>query len=98
MKEGWEMKTLAEVCTKASSNITQKSIKDNEGDYSIYGASGFIKKVDFFHQEKPYIGIIKDGSGYGRIMKLEAKSSVIGTLAGSPYTVADELKTSFLTL
>lgn len=80
MREGWELVTLKDVCSKGSSNITQRSINDNEGQYSIYGASGLIKKVDFYQQEKPYIGIVKDGSGYGRIMKLEAKSSVIGTL------------------
>ena len=64
MREGWELVTLKDVCSKGSSNITQRSINDNEGQYSIYGASGLIKKVDFYQQEKPYIGIVKDGSIY----------------------------------
>ena len=65
---------LGDVCSKASSNITQRSIRGNEGKYPIYGASGLIEKVDLCQQEKPYVGIVKDGSGYGKIMKLEAKS------------------------
>lgn len=74
------MKTLNDLCTKASSSIAQKDITDNNGDYPIYGASGFIKKVDFFVQEKPYIAVVKDGAGVGRVMKLPAQSSVIGTM------------------
>jgi len=72
--------TLGEICKKGSSNIAQKDLEGNVGDYEIYGASGFIKKVNFYHQEKPYIGIVKDGAGVGRAMLLPAKSSVIGTM------------------
>ena len=72
--------TLGEICKKGSSNIAQKDLEGNVGDYEIYGASGFIKKVDFYHQENPYIAIVKDGAGVGRTMILPAKSSVIGTM------------------
>ena len=72
--------TLSDVCEKGSSNIAQKDIKDNTGDYDIYGASGFIKKVDFYHQEKTSVAVVKDGAGVGRAMLLPEKSSVIGTL------------------
>ena len=72
--------TLGEICKKGSSNIAQKDLEGNVGDYEIYGASGFIKKVDFYHQEKPYIAIVKDGAGVGRTMLLPAKSSIIGTM------------------
>jgi len=71
---------LSEVCTKGTSNIAQKDLDDRNGVYPIYGASGFIKNVDFYHQEKPYIAIVKDGAGVGRVMQLPAKSSVIGTM------------------
>ena len=72
--------TLGEICKKGSSNIAQKDLEGNVGEFDIYGASGFIKKVDFYHQEKPYIAIVKDGAGVGRTMLLPAKSSVIGTM------------------
>ena len=74
------MITLKDLCDKGSSNIAQKDIENSNGEYPIYGASGFIKNVDFYKQEKPYIAIVKDGAGVGRVMKLPAMSSVIGTM------------------
>lgn len=80
MKEGWEIVKIKDVCNKASSNVAQKSLDHNNGDYPIFGASGFIKNVDFFHFDKPYIGIVKDGSGIGRVNIYPAYSSLLGTL------------------
>lgn len=74
------MKKLSDVCAKGTSNIAQKDLDARNGCYPIYGASGFIKNVDFYHQEQPYIAIVKDGAGVGRVMQLPAKSSVIGTM------------------
>ena len=71
---------LGDVCDKASSNIAQKDIENNEGLFPIYGASGFIKNVDFYKQDNEYIAVVKDGAGVGRIIKCPAKSSVIGTM------------------
>lgn len=80
MKKDWEIKKLKDICEKGSSNVNMKDLSNLGGIYPIYGASGFIQNVNFYHQEKEYIGIIKDGSGIGRTMLLPAKSSVIGTL------------------
>ena len=74
------MARLDELCKKQSSSIAQKDLDDKEGTYPIYGASGFIKNVDFYDQDKPYIAVVKDGAGVGRVMLLPAKSSVIGTM------------------
>lgn len=74
------MARLGDVCKKATSNIAQKDLEGHCGNYPIYGASGLIANVDFYQQEKPYIAVVKDGAGIGRIMKLPAKSSVIGTM------------------
>lgn len=71
---------LEDVCLKGSSNLKQSDVIDKNGEYEIYGASGLIGKVDFFHQEKPYIAVVKDGAGIGRTMLLPEKSSVIGTM------------------
>ena len=71
---------LDEVCEKGSSNIAQKDLENNNGQYPIYGASGLIKYVDFYKQDKEYIAIVKDGAGVGRTMLLPEKSSVIGTM------------------
>ena len=72
--------TLEDVSNKASSNLAQKDIDGLIGDYPIFGASGYIGNLDFYHQEREYIAVVKDGAGVGRTMYLPAKSSVIGTL------------------
>lgn len=80
MREGWEIRKVKEICDKASSNIAQKEIAGLSGDYPVYGASGYVQNVDFFHRDKPYIGIVKDGSGVGRVNTYPAKTSLLGTL------------------
>lgn len=72
--------TLGDVCEKGSSNIAQKDLEQCDGEYPVFGASGWIKNVSFFSQEKEYIAIVKDGAGIGRTMLLPAFSSVIGTM------------------
>lgn len=80
MKQGWEIKQLGDVCDKASSNVSQNQLDNEVGEYPIFGASGLIKNVSFYHQDKPYLSIVKDGSGVGRVTKMDAYTSVIGTL------------------
>ena len=72
--------TLGEVCEKGSSTLMQKDLSLGNGPYKIYGASGLLGTVDFYKQEKEYIGIVKDGAGVGRAMLLPEKSSCIGTM------------------
>ena len=71
---------LEEVCERGSSNLKQTDVCEMRGDYPIYGASGYIGNVDFYHQEKPYVAVVKDGAGIGRTTLHPAKSSVIGTM------------------
>jgi type I restriction enzyme, S subunit len=80
MNQKWELLTLGDVCVSATSSISQNSLANEDGQYPIYGASGLIKNVSFYHRDKPYLSIVKDGSGFGRITKMAAYSSVIGTL------------------
>ena len=78
--EDWEEKKLGEVCKKESSNISANSLSENNGNYKIYGATGYLQNVDFYREEEPYISIVKDGAGVGRTLLCEEKSSVLGTL------------------
>ena len=71
---------LEDVCERGSSSLKQSDIWGKTGDYPIYGASGYIGNVDFYHQEKPYVAVVKDGAGIGRTTFHPAKSSVIGTM------------------
>ena len=76
----WEEKTLSDISVKKSSNIAANKIENNEGHYKIYGASGVLKKIDFFTQNQAYISIIKDGAGVGRVFLCEPMTSVLGTM------------------
>ena len=71
---------LGDICSKQSSKYAQKDLEELRGEYPVYGASGFIKSINTYHQEKDYVAVVKDGAGVGRTMYLPAKSSVIGTL------------------
>ena len=71
---------LGDVCERGSSNLKQSDVVELKGDYPIYGASGYIGNVDFYHQENSYVAVVKDGAGIGRTILLPAKSSIIGTM------------------
>lgn len=83
---------LKDICCAQSSNIALKDLKHNSGPYPIYGASGFITCVDFFKVDKPYVGVVKDGAGVGRVMLLPEKSSVIGTMQSIIPTAGTDAK------
>ena len=71
---------LEDVCERGSSNLKQSDIIDKTSEYPIYGAAGYIGNVDFYHQEKSYVAVVKDGAGIGRTTLHPAKSSAIGTM------------------
>lgn len=80
MNHGWDVKSLQDVCSKASSNLMQKNIDPENGLYPVFGASGIAGYIDYYVQPKDYIGIIKDGSGVGRVSVYPKESSLLGTL------------------
>ena len=73
-------KKLGDISIKKSSNISANTLEENQGNFKIYGANGLLKEIDFYREEKPYIAIVKDGAGVGRLLLCEGKSSVLGTL------------------
>lgn len=94
MKHNWEYKRLGDVCEKGSSNLIQKNLEFSDTGFDVFGASGSLGKISYYQQEKPYIGIVKDGSGVGRCNVYPAKSSLIGTMQ---YILAkDTVTNSFL--
>jgi type I restriction enzyme S subunit len=80
MRKNTVRKKICEICDKASSNIAQNKLEGVVGDYPVFGASGFVQNVDFYHRDSEYIGIVKDGSGVGRVKKYPAYSSLLGTM------------------
>ena len=67
------------ICKKDSSSLKQKELKES-GKFPVFGASGIAGYLDSYHQENTYIGIVKDGSGIGRVAFYPEKSSLIGTM------------------
>jgi type I restriction enzyme S subunit len=80
MREDWKYGILDDAVEKGSSNISLNKIKNEEGDYPVYGAQGIVANVSFFQQSKDYLAIIKDGAGIGRISKHPKNSSILGTM------------------
>lgn len=70
---------IKDICKKDSSSLKQKELM-TEGKYPVYGASGIAGYLDSYHQDNAYIGIVKDGSGIGRVAFYPEKSSLIGTM------------------
>ena len=70
---------INKICTKGASSLKQKELLE-KGKYPVFGASGIAGYLDDFQQDKPYIGIVKDGSGIGRVGFYPEKSSLIGTM------------------
>lgn len=73
-------KQLKDICRGFTKNIALKDLGQHEGQFPIYGASGYIKDVDFYCCDTPYIGIVKDGSGVGRVEVYPGYSSLLGTM------------------
>lgn len=79
-QEDWEEVKINDIVQKKSSNLTASSISELDGVYKVYGATGFLQKINFYNEEEEYISIVKDGAGVGRVLLCESKSSVLGTL------------------
>ena len=71
---------LEDVCEKVSSNLKLSDVDGKKGDFPVFGASGCIGNIDFYHQERAYVAVVKDGAGIGRTTINPPKSSVIGTM------------------
>lgn len=79
-KSKWHKCKLEDLCTNGSSNIVISKVEIGKGNYPLYGASGIIGNIVFYHQDKEYVGVVKDGSGVGRVAKYPAYSSLVGTM------------------
>jgi len=69
-----------EIAFKKASNISANTLEAEVGEFKIYGATGVLKQISYFKEEQPYISIVKDGAGVGRLFLCEEKTSVLGTL------------------
>ena len=59
---------LGDVCERETSNLKLSDVSEKNGEFSVFGASGYIGSVDFYQQGYPYVAVVKDGAGIGRAM------------------------------
>lgn len=72
---------LYKISDYCSSSNTMAMIEScGEGKYPVYDAGGIITHIATYDFDNPYIAIIKDGSGVGRLQLCRGQSSIIGTL------------------
>ncbi len=53
---------------RGTSNLKLSDVSEKNGEFSVFGASGYIGSVDFYQQGYPYVAVVKDGAGIGRAM------------------------------
>ncbi len=75
----WEKNKLKNLCTYKTSSLTTKDI-DINGNYQLFDANNAIGTVSSYISNKPYISIIKDGAGVGRIRLLKPYTNCVSTL------------------
>ena len=71
---------LKYLCSSFSTPIMQLELSQ-EGQYRVYGAGGLAGYKSDYCCDKPYLGIVKDGAGVGRINQYEPYTSLLGTLS-----------------
>lgn len=71
---------LSELLVAERSQLSGNKLELNSGIYPVYGANGLVTYINFYEVNKPYLAVIKDGAGVGRVYKCPSKSSVLSTL------------------
>src|SRR5699024_10557253 len=91
----WEETTLKNITNYISSkkSSNQYNESNNSIGYPVYDAIQEIGKDLQYDMEEPYISILKDGAGAGRLNLRAGKSSVIGTMG---YIQANNVDIQFL--
>ncbi|CAM3272025.1 Type-1 restriction enzyme EcoKI specificity protein [Flavobacterium longum] len=80
-KEAWELMQIASILNAESSSLALNKLELKQSGYAVYGADSIIGYIDTFQHKHPYISIVKDGSGVGRLNLCESETSTLGTLS-----------------
>ena len=54
---------LGDVCERGTSNLKLSDVSEKNGEFSVFGASGYIGSVDFYQQGYPYVAVVKNWKG-----------------------------------
>lgn len=77
----WEISRIKNYTKVVSSPLT-KDICLSNGIYPIYDANKIIGYHNIINVSQPYISIIKDGAGVGRVRLLPQNSGILATMNG----------------
>lgn len=77
----WEQRKLGELVSYTASSLTAADAT-KIGAFDLYDANNKIGKSQREHMIEPYISIIKDGAGVGRIRLMPKNTMFIGTMGG----------------
>ena len=80
-KEEWESMQIGSILIAESSSLALNKLELKQSGYAVYGADSIIGYIDTFQHKHPYISIVKDGSGVGRLNLCESETSTLGTLS-----------------
>lgn len=73
---------LCKLVNQQTSQLLTNQIKDNNGNYPVYDATGNIyKRIDFYRNSNDSIAIIKYGSGCGKTFITRGKHNILGTMS-----------------
>ncbi len=78
-KDGWKESQLKNEVDYTSTGVRACDVSP-DGEYDLYDANDVIGKVKTYASDKPYISIIKDGSGVGRVRMLPEYTNCLGTM------------------
>lgn len=88
----WEISRIKNYTKVISSPLT-KDICLSKGIYPIYDANKIIGYHNIINVSQPYISIIKDGAGVGRVRLLPQNSGILATMNG---IIPDGININFL--
>jgi len=88
----WEKKKLKDITKNIISNLTAVN-SNNTGKFPIYDANEIVAYNEIAVVKEPYVTIIKDGAGAGRLRILPKNTSFTGTMTAF---VGKEINTEFL--
>lgn len=72
---------LKYICASQNSNISAGELVFDKSNTPVYGAAGIMGYTSLSGCEKEYLGIIKDGTGVGRVNIYPKNSLLLGTMA-----------------
>ncbi|MFV8482916.1 restriction endonuclease subunit S [Mycoplasma sp. 654] len=80
-EEEWNQKVINQTLIPVISTLTMSNVQ-GKGEILLFDANSIVGYSSYALSSVPYLTIIKDGAGVGRIRKLPGNSAFLGTMTG----------------